>query len=192
MATSLKWLNTLDCTLHTIRFIKHHYLLILALGLVAAFGRIIQLKAFGPVSPLSFTLLEIVIESSRILLFLYVLGLSNIKSGILKTLHLFTDKRGRKQTWLAALRTIRARWFALLINLGMFACIALLFNLFIDHIAYQTCLLLTLKDHQVVAQQSSAWTVILFFKNLSVIPFTIVFEVLFLLWLTNRLPKSLT
>ncbi|WP_302039050.1 Npt1/Npt2 family nucleotide transporter [Rhodocytophaga aerolata] len=164
--------------------------MILALGLVAAFGRAIQLKAFGPVSPLSHTLLEIVIESSRILLFLYVLGLSNIRSGFLKILHLFTNKPGRRQTWHTAIRTIRGRWLALLINLGVFACIAFLFNLFIDHIAYQTCLLLTLKDHQVVDQQSSAWTVILFFKNLSVIPFTIVFEVLFLLWLTNRLPKS--
>lgn len=189
MTASLKWVNTLDWTLYTVRFIKHNFVIILALGLVAAFGRVIQLKAFGPVSPLSHSLLEIVIEACRIMLVFYVLGLANLKKGLLKIIYLFTYKQGRKQNWQAAVKTLRERWPALLANLAVFAGIALLLNLFIDHIAYQTCLLITLKSHQLFAQQSSAWTLILFFKNILVIPFTLVFEAVFFLWLTNRLPK---
>ncbi|SFC15172.1 hypothetical protein [Spirosoma endophyticum] len=188
--SSPELLHVLDWTIQTIRFVKKHFLIIFGLGLVAAFGRAIQLRAFGPVSPLSHTLLEMVIEGARILLFFYALGLTNVRTGANRLMQLFTNKQARKQSWRVATQNVRKKWFAMLINFVVFLIIAFLFNVLINHIAYETCLYITLKSRQIISDQTSEWAIILFFKNISVIPFTLIFNALFLLWLVNRLPKS--
>ncbi|GAB4035906.1 hypothetical protein [Spirosoma jeollabukense] len=190
MTTSAKLLNVLDWTVQAIRFFKNHFLIIFGLGLVAAIGRAVQLRAFGPVSPLAHTLLEIVIESARILLFFYALGLTNVRTGANRLIQLVTNKQGRKQSWRVAIQKVKQKWFAMLINFVLFSVIAFLFNVLINHIAYETCLYITLKSRQLISDQTSEWAIILFFKNISVIPFTLIFNALFLLWLVNRLPKS--
>lgn len=190
MNTSLKSLRSLEWLLYTLRFIKDNFLIIFSLGLIAAIGRAIQLRAFGPISPLSHTLLEIIIESARVALVLYVLGLANIKSGLTKIIRVVKDKEARRQNWRVAILKLRQQWSFILINLVAFLLIAYLFNSLIDHVAYETCLYLTLMARQLISEQSSVWALILFFKNVSVIPFTLVFLALFLLWITNRLPNS--
>ncbi|GAB4019881.1 hypothetical protein GCM10028808_59170 [Spirosoma migulaei] len=185
----MKLLTSLDWTIQTVRFFKNHFLFIFGLGLIAAFGRAIQLKAFGPISPVSHTLLEIVVESARVLIFVYALGLTHIKTGIVRLSQLITNKQSRKQNWQLAIQRMRDKWPSLLINLLAFSLIALLFNKLINHIAYETCLYITLKAREIISSQSSEWAIILFFKNISVIPFTLVFNALFCLWLVNRLPK---
>lgn len=189
MTASVKLTKSLDWTLYTVRFIKNHFLMIFGLGLVAAIGRAIQLKAFGAVSPLSHALLEVVVESARLLIFMYALGLTNVKTGVVRLVRLVTDKQGRAQNWRLAIHKLRHKWPSLLINLVAFSIIALLFNKLIDHIAYETCLYITLKTRQLISSQASEWAIILFFKNISVIPFTLIFNAVFCLWLVNRLPK---
>ena len=78
-------------------------MVVLGLGLIAAFGRVIQLGGFGVVSTSTNIILEGIVETARILLFLYVLGLANLKKGILRIKHLFTRKDTRKQQWLIAI-----------------------------------------------------------------------------------------
>jgi hypothetical protein len=190
MTTSPKLLSVLDWTIHTIRFVKNHFLIIFGLGLVAAVGRAIQLRAFGPVNPLSHTLLEIVIEGARIVLFFYALGLTNVRTGVNRLIHLVMNKQVRKQNWRVAIQKVKEKWLVMLINFISFSIIAFLFNVLINHIAYETCLYITLKSRQIISDQTSEWAIILFFKNISVIPFTLIFNALFLLWLVNRLPKS--
>ncbi|UFH52829.1 hypothetical protein [Spirosoma sp. KNUC1025] len=191
MANQSNFLKSLDWTVFTLRFIKNNFLIIFSLGLVAAFGRAIQLRAFGPVSPLAHTLLEIVIESARILLFFYSLGLSNLKNGLVKLIQLITNREGRTKNWQTALGTVQEKWLVVLINFVAFLAIAFLFNVLIDHIAYETCLFITLQSRQLISGDSSVWALILFFKNISVIPFTLIFEAIFFLWITNQLPGSL-
>lgn len=190
MIISPKLLNALDWTIQTIRFVKNHFLIIFGLGLIAAVGRAIQLRAFGPVSPLSHTLLEMVIESARILLFFYALGLTNIRAGANRLIQFITNSQSRKKNWHVAIQKVREKWLAMLINFVLFSIIAFLFNVLINHIAYETCLYITLTSRQLISDQTSEWAIILFFKNISVIPFTLVFNALFLRWLVNRLPKS--
>ncbi|WP_080057848.1 hypothetical protein [Spirosoma aerolatum] len=182
-------LKALDWTVETIQFCKKHFGFIFSLGLIAAVGRAIQLKAFGPISPLSHGLLEIVVESARILIFLYALGLTNIGAGAKRLMQIVFNKQSRKQNWQLAIQKLRTKWGALLVNLIAFSVIALLFNKLIDHIAYETCLYITLKARDLISDQSSEWAIILFFKNISVIPFTLIFNALFCLWLVNRLPR---
>ncbi|GAB3702917.1 hypothetical protein GCM10027592_32820 [Spirosoma flavus] len=190
MNVAPKLLKALDWTVQTIRFCQQHFLFIFSLGLIAAFGRAIQLKAFGPVGPTAHFLLEVVIESARILIFLYALGFTNIRKGVARLTQLVTNKSGRRQHWRLAVQTLRINWPALLANFVVFLVIAALFNVLINHIAYETCLYITLKARQLISDQSSEWAIILFFKNISVIPFTLIFNALFLLWLVNRLPKT--
>ena len=190
MNTSLKLLRSLEWTLYTLRFIKDNLVTILALGLVAAIGRAIQLRAFGPISPFSHVLLEVIIEGSRIMLVLYALGLANIKSGFTKLIRVVKSKEFRRRNGRVAIIQLRHKWPTILLNLVAFLLIAYVFNLLIDHIAYETCLYITLLGRQLISEQSSVWVLILFFKNVSVIPFTLVFQSLFLLWLTNRLPDN--
>jgi hypothetical protein len=83
---------------NAIHFFKKHFLVITALGLIAAFGRVIQLGGFGEIAAWTNVLLEVLIESSRLLLFLYVLGLANIKKGMLRIKNFFSSKRPAKIT----------------------------------------------------------------------------------------------
>jgi hypothetical protein len=75
-------------------------------------------------------------------------------------------------------------------NMVIYLLIALLINKLIDYAAYQTCLYAKLKTHSIISADSSEWVIILFFKNLSVIPFTLIFNAVFLLWVTNKMTAS--
>ncbi len=96
MNTSLKLSRPLEWLLYTLQFIKSNFLIIFGLGLIAAIGRAIQLRAFGPISPLSHTLLEIMVEGARVALVFYALGLANIKNGLIKIIPVVKDKESRR------------------------------------------------------------------------------------------------
>lgn len=187
MGISINYSGKLDCIHGTLNFFRKHFLIVLGLGLVAAFGRVAQLGGFGEITSPLHVLLEIVVESARILLFLYVLGLANIKTGLLRIKKLFTHKQDRKLQWRIAIQNFKNHWTAILLNFVVFALIAWILNYLIDLLAYETCLYLSLKENGILTNSSSEWTILLFFKNLSVIPFTLVFETLFLLYITDKL-----
>lgn len=187
MNTCFTFSDKLTSLQNAVYFFKKHFLIVIGLGLIAAFGRVIQLGGFGEITTTANIIAEIIIEVSRILLFLYVLGLANIQRGILRIKRFFTQKSNRKSQWTNAVQKFRQQWYSILLNFIGFSLIAWAINYLIDLLAYQTCFYLTLKKNGVLAESSSEWIILLFFKNLSVIPFTLVFETLFVLWLTNKL-----
>ncbi|MDQ4141738.1 MAG: hypothetical protein M3142_14610 [Bacteroidota bacterium] len=85
---------------------------------------------------------------------------------------------------------MKNQWFAILLNFTCFLSMAAGINFLIEQLAYVTCLLLSLKQGGIINNASSEWIILLLFKNLSVIPFTLVFEAIFLLWLTDKLQNS--
>jgi len=184
---AFNFLNKLTTLNNAIYFIKKHFLVILSLGLVSAFGRVIQLGGFGEIPGWVNIVLEIIVESSRILLFLFVLGLANVKKGISRIRDLFTKKNMWRSNWNVSIEKIKKQWLSVLLNLVAFLIIASMFNYLIDQLAYQTCLYLSLKENGILVDSSSEWTILLFFKNLSVIPFTLVFETLLILWIAGKL-----
>jgi len=179
-------LNLLNNTIH---FFKKHFIVITGLGCIAAFGRVIQLGGFGEITSWLNLVLEVVVESVRVLLFLYVLGLASIKDGFLRMRRLFAHKNNRKLLLTMAIQKLKKQWLAVLLNTIGFLLIAWVINYLIDLLAYKTCLYLALKKEGILAASSSEWAILLFFKNLSVIPFTLIFETVFLLWVTNK-PKN--
>lgn len=190
MTIATSFIQSFHCLGNSLLFFRKHLGVILGLGLVAAFGRVIQLGVFGEINSTTHVLLEISIEASRILLFLFVLGLASIKEGLLRIKRFFTQKQNRREGWKNAVQNMKKHWLVIAVNFIGFAAIAWSLNYLIDALAYQTCFFLKLKQDSILTATSSEWTILLFFKNLSVIPFTLVFEVLFILWLTNVLQHS--
>ncbi|HET6721643.1 MAG TPA: hypothetical protein VFH07_02790 [Chitinophagaceae bacterium] len=172
---------------NTVYFFKKHFLPIIGLGLIAAFGRVIQLGGFGQITGWMNVVLEAVVESARILLFLYVLGLANVKNGVLRIKHVLTHKDDRKTLLTNAIHKLKKQWLSLALNIIGFLVIASIINYLIDLLAYETCLYLSLKTDGILAESSSEWTILLFFKNLTVIPLTLIFDTVLLLWLANKL-----
>lgn len=172
---------------NTVYFFKKHFVTIMGLGLIAAVGRVIQLGGFGQITSWMNVILEVIVESARILLFLYVLGLANVKNGILRIKHLLTHKDNRKKLLTNAIHKLKKYWLSLSLNIIGFLVIASLINYLIDLLAYETCLYLSLKSDGILAESSSEWTILLFFKNLTVIPLTLIFDTVLLLWLANKL-----
>ena len=89
-----------------------------------------------------------------------------------------------------AVQKMKKQWPAVVLNSIGFLLIAGAINYLIDALAYKTCLYLALKKQGILAASSSEWAILLFFKNLSVIPFTLIFETVFLLWVTNKLKDT--
>jgi hypothetical protein len=190
MTPAVQMIKNATWVVHTLLFFKTHFLIILGLGLIAAFGRSIQLGAFGPI-PSAFNIsLEIAIQAARLAIFLYALGLSNIKKGFLRLQHILTSRNTWKQNGLIAIRKAKKEWITLLTSFIIYLLIAFVINMLIDYAAYQTCLYYTLKAEEIISSGASEWVIILFFKNISVIPFTLVFNALFLLLITNKIKSS--
>ncbi|NIJ54168.1 hypothetical protein [Dyadobacter arcticus] len=189
MNTLLRVTQKFDSTLNSLRFVRKHFLIILILGLIAGLGRAAQLRAFGAIAPWLDTFLEITIQTARILIFLFSLGLTNVKKGITRFVSVFSFETGTSKNWKSAWAKLKTEWVAVTLNMAAFLFISFLINLMIDHIAYETCLYLTLKRDGLLSADSSEWAIILFFKNISVIPFTLVFNATLLLWFANRLPQ---
>jgi len=175
---------------NTLYFFSKHFAAIIGLGLIAAVGRVIQLGGFGQITTSMNIILEVVVESARILLFLYVLGLANIKKGALRIKHLLIHKDNRKKILATAMYKLKKEWRSVCMNIVGFLVFAWAINYLIDLLAYETCFYLTLKENGILTASSSEWTILLFFKNLTVIPLTLIFDSVLLLWLANRLSNN--
>ena len=172
---------------NTLYFFKKNFITIMALGVIAALGRVIQLGGFGQITSWMNIIIEVLVESARILIFLYVLGFANIKKGILRIKRIVIHNGDRKKLLAVALLKLKDQWLTVSLNIIGFSLIVWAINFLIDLLAYETCLYLTLKTDGILAESSSEWTILLFFKNLTVIPLTLIFDTVLLLWLANKL-----
>ncbi len=179
--------DRLSLVSNTLYFFKKHFVSITGLGLIAALGRVIQLGGFGQITTLMNIVLEVVVESARICLFLYVLGLANVNKGVLRIKYLVTSKENRNKLFTIAIQKLKKEWFPVCMNIVGFLLIAWTINYLIELLAYETCLYLTLKKDGILVESSSEWTILLFFKNLTVIPLTLIFDTVLVLWLSNKL-----
>ncbi len=187
MSFPFNFSDKLYCLKMALYFFGKHFVVVLGLGLVAALGRVVQLGGFGPVASWMNLLLEITVEASRVLLFLYVLGLADVKSGFLRIRRFFASNAHRKLLWNTTLQNVEKQWGVLLLNILGILLIAMALNFLIDWLAYETALLVNLKANGILTATSTEWVLLLFFKNLTVIPLMIVFETLFVLWVTDKL-----
>ncbi|MHA4847808.1 hypothetical protein ACX0G7_26820 [Flavitalea antarctica] len=179
--SKLEWLGS------TIHFFQKHFFMVLTLGLVAGIGRVIQLKGFGEISPATNIVMEVIVESARLALFVYILGSASLKMGLVRLAGFFKKTTDRKALLKLFAANFKSKWPVLLLNFAAYLVIAWGINLLIDQLAYETCLYLTMQIRGILSADASEWTIILFFKNLTVIPLTLIFNTLFMFYMTNKL-----
>jgi hypothetical protein len=190
MKTSIepKSLSSISLVKYSIHFFGLHFLVVFGAGLVAAIGRAIQLGAMDHVSSGVNNLLEILIAAARVLTFLLVLGEGSIGKGArrIRSIFLLNGAQWRSISE-AVITKLRVNWLSLVTNLLVYSAIAFMINFTIDKVAYDTDLLINLQSSHILSPQTSEWVLLLFFKNLTVIPFTIIFNGFLLLWVTGKL-----
>jgi hypothetical protein len=158
---------------------------VLVLGLVAAVSRALQIGAAGELTREAHLALEVIVEGARSLLALYVLGLGSMLGGWMALKRAF----GLRAHFRSELReAFRARWKVLVVNLLAFGAIAALVNGAIFAVARNWTALEMLKHCGWIAEQAGPWVTILFPKNVTLIPWTLVFMVMLGFWLVS--PRS--
>lgn len=170
----------------TQRFINGHWIIVGVLNLVAASGRFIQEGGTGKISIETFSLLEIAVALSRVLLVLLVIGNGSVKAGFGRFVSIFRMKRSDwKQVWMQLKTTVAWNKISLSANFILFMIIGTVVNMSIDLVTH-LFLLDWLKSQGLLAAAAYQWPVILFLKNVSIIPFTLVFECVLVLFLIGK------
>jgi hypothetical protein len=131
--------------------------------------------------------MEVIVETARLALFIYILGSASLKMGFARLSRVFKKSQRRSEEMKLAFVNFKRKWPILLLNLVVYLLIAWGINVLIDQLAYETCLYLTMQNRGILSSEASEWTIILFFKNLTVIPLTFIFNTLFVFYMTNRL-----
>jgi hypothetical protein len=171
----------------TQRFINRHWLSLGILNLIAATGRFVQEGGTGKISVETFSLLEIAVASSRVLLVLLVIGNGSVNAGFRRVVSIFRMKSADwKQVWAQIKTNVAWNKISLSINFILFMIIGTVVNMGIDLVAH-LFLINWLKDNGLLAATAFQWPVILFLKNISIIPFTLVFECVLVLFLIGKL-----
>ncbi len=170
----------------TQRFINKHWLSVGALSLVAAAGRFVQEGGTGRISAEAFFTLEIAVELSRIVLVLLVIGNGAVSVGFRRIVSIFRMKRADwKQVWMQLKTIVAWNKISLSVNFILFMIIGTVVNMSIDLVTH-LFLLEWLKSQGLLAAAAYQWPVILFLKNVSIIPFTLVFECVLVLFLIGK------
>lgn len=170
----------------TQRFINKHLLAVGALSLTAAAGRYIQEGGAGRISAEAFFMPEIAVELSRIVLVLLVIGNGAVAVGFRRLLSVFSLKRADwKQVWYRIRTNVAWNRIALSVNFILFMIIGTVVNMGIDLLTH-LFLLEWLKSQGLLAAAAYQWPVILFLKNVSIIPFTLVFQCVLVLFLIGK------
>src|SRR5687767_10061552 len=136
----------------SIHFFGAHFVFLFVAGLIAALGRSIQLGALGAITGGLDTLLEFIIEIARILTFLLVIGEGSVGKGVNRIKSLFALNWSQWKSIYSIVGTrIKTNWIALLTNLLIYSVIAFIINFIIDKVAYDTKLLITLQNSNILA-----------------------------------------
>jgi hypothetical protein len=173
------------------RFWVNHFGLISFCMLFAALGRAIQMRVFGPIPSPAFIGLEIVVELARIVTVLVIIGHGNLRRGIGNAASIFRFKREQwRGVGISARATVRQHWPVLLWNLLVFSLIAFVFNWINGLIADKSGALIFLKNSGFIQTSATGMPLVFFLKNLTVIPFTLVFDYGLVRWLSGKFPLT--
>jgi hypothetical protein len=176
-----------DLILRTDSYFKKHFLLILILGLVAGTGRFIQEGGSGEISSSTHAILEVVVNGARLLIIWVVIGQGYIQAGFRNFINIFRLTRNRWHTvWANAKANFSNNFPAVLVNFIIYIVIAVIINIALFALFEYTSLLVWLKSGSLINLTASKWPVLLFLKNISIIPYTLVFETVFVMWIVER------
>lgn len=157
-----------------------HPMAVGGLSLLAAFGRALQLGAFGRLAQPWSLLLELVVEPARIALFLLVLGDGKLRAGFLSLRRGLTSEHASAR-FDAGVAKLRSEWKLFAKSLVAFALVAVGLNVGIDIVSAEPQRFEPPLQFDTSATHAERQLAVeLGLKNLSVIPLTIVYMVMLL------------
>lgn len=172
----------------SIRFYFAHFGLIAAICFFAALGRAIQMGAIGEISSGWYITLEVIVALSRLTLLVAVIGKGKILQGFRKIRSIFRSKKEeRKKGWRTVVERFKVYWLMILWNCLFFGLLAFLINSLIGYLASIPEVLSFLKENNVLHKNATQTPLVFFLKNLTVIPFTLIFEYGIFLLLIDRI-----
>ncbi|MBA4852845.1 hypothetical protein [Emticicia sp. BO119] len=176
-----------DLIQRTDNYLKRNFLFIFILGLGAGIGRFIQEGGQGEISSIAKAILEVVVNGARLLIVLIIIGQGYVQAGIRNFTNIF---RLTKSEWLEVWTNVKYNlsnnFISLLVNFIIYIVIAVVVNVVLFSIFEFTPFVTWLKSVNLLNPAASKWPVLLFFKNISIIPFTLIFETLFVIWIVQR------
>lgn len=167
--------------------LKRNFLLIFILGVVAGAGRFWQEGGYGEIAATTHGILEVIVNVARLLIIFVIIGQGYIQAGFRSFINVFRlTKSEWRQVWANVRYNFSNNFLAILVNFIIYIVIAVIVNIVLFAVFDHTSFLEWLKSIELVSPIASKWPVLLFFKNISIIPFTLVFETLFVRWMVER------
>ncbi|RFS15633.1 hypothetical protein [Emticicia sp. C21] len=187
MKNTYALLGFADLIQKTDTYFKRNFILILSLGAVAGLGRFFQEGGYGEITPSMHGILEVVINGARLLIIFLIIGQGYVQIGFNNLTNLF---RLTRDEWSHVWATVKSNFsnnsIAILTNFIILIVVAVIFNIALFALFDYTTFLDWLKSTELLSPTASKWPVLLFFKNISIIPFTLIFETLFVMWIVER------
>ena len=174
-----------------LRFYGANLPAILLIMSFAAVGRALQLGAAGPPGPLWSGILEVAVEGSRALFVVFLIGHGSVRQGYRNVLALFGKGRAN---WHGAANegtsSRRVDWAGMVLSLLLFGLVAWGMNVMIASVASRPDLLAGLRRCGYMAEDANPYGVLLFMKNLTVIPLTLVFNYVLVMFAIGQMRRS--
>lgn len=171
----------------TDRQLKKNFLLIFILGLTAGIGRFVQEGGIGEISPIAYGIMEIAVNLARLLIIVAIIGQGSLRAGFNNFMNVFRLRNADwHEVWTNVKHNFLNNFLAILVNFITFIVIAVISNIALFALLEYTTFLTWLKTAELISPAATQWPVVLFLKNISIIPFTLVFETLFVLWIVER------
>lgn len=167
--------------------LKRNFLLIFILGLIAGESRFWQEGGYGEISSTAHGILEVIVNAARILIIFVIIGRGYVQAGARNFASIFRLTRSEwHEVWENIKYNFLNNFLALLVNFIIYIIIAFVINVVLFTLLEHTTFLEWLKSISLVSPTASKWPILLFLKNISIIPFTLVFETLFVMWIVER------
>ena len=155
----------------SVRFYARYAVNIIGLGLLSSTGRAIQLGWSEYISGTQHLLLELMVEAARVAIFLVVVGEGSFTAGVTAI------KNVRKMSgYVSIWNNLKGRWVAVIWSIAAFIIFASLVNAVISLIAHNDTVLSTVQNlgFPPTKDESLKSAIIFFLKNITIIPFTLV------------------
>ena len=187
MKNTYTMLGFADLIQKTDTYFKRNFILILILGAMAGLGRFFQEGGYGEISNSMHGILEVVVNGARLLIILHIIGQGYMQAGFRNVTNLFTlTKSEWHRIWDNVKDNFLNNAITILTNFIILIVVAVIFNIALFALFDYTTFLEWLKSTALISPEASKWPVLLFFKNISIIPFTLIFETLFVMWIVER------
>jgi hypothetical protein len=175
-------------------FYFSHALVILGLALFAAAGRAVQIGWSARISSSTHLLLEVLVEGARLLICLAIVGDGSPAAGIRRIRRLFAKLKVNQGAASDALwGKLKARWMDLVLIVVVFSAFAYLVNFTIGSIAQSEAVLERLRGVALLnelSDESLGYVFVFVLKNLTIIPFTLVWWYGLYRWLRYGSPSA--